>query len=180
MAENKLLTEPLIVYPNQVLRTKALEITNFNKDLLSIAMGMVKVMYQHNGIGLAANQIGQLQRIIVVDVEPDPENPKGGKNPQIFINPVIVEHSTKLHPYEEGCLSFPEMRAIIERPNEVIIDYLDLKGEKQRLQAQGLLCTCLQHEIDHLNGVLFIDHLSKLKRDLLLRKYKKEQNLLKM
>jgi peptide deformylase len=126
-------------------------------------------MYEAPGIGLAAIQVGEAKRVITMDLAKKEEP----KNPQVFINPEILWASEDKAIYEEGCLSIPEYYSDVERPAQVRVKYLDLEGKPRELEASGLLATCLQHEIDHLNGVLFIDHLSKLKRDRVLKKFSK-------
>ena len=132
---------------------------------------MLETMYAAPGIGLAAIQVGVPLRIIVMDLAEKDEDP----DPHYFINPVILDPSEDVAPYEEGCLSVPEFYEEIERPARCVIEFLDYDGNPQRLEAEGLLATCIQHEMDHLEGVLFIDHLSRLKRDRILKKLKKEQ-----
>jgi peptide deformylase len=126
-------------------------------------------MYDAPGIGLAAIQVGEPLRMLVLDLAKEDEP----KAPQIFVNPEIVEGSDERSIYEEGCLSIPDYYAEVERPAKVRVKYIDRDGKAQEVAAEGLLATCLQHEIDHLNGVLFIDHISKLKRDMVVKKFKK-------
>ena len=130
---------------------------------------MLETMYAAPGIGLAAVQVGKLYRILVIDISPDDEDP----NPMYFINPEIVWTSEELNTYNEGCLSIPEQYADIERPAECKVRFLDYDGKKQEVHMDGLLATCIQHEMDHLNGVVFIDYLSKIKRGMYVRKVKK-------
>jgi peptide deformylase len=130
---------------------------------------MLDTMYDAPGIGLAAIQVGEPLRMLVIDLAKEGEPPA----PQIFINPEIVESADERSVYEEGCLSIPDYYAEVERPSNVRVKYLDAQGKPQEVAAEGLLATCLQHEIDHLNGVLFIDHISKLKRDMVVKKFKK-------
>ena len=129
-------------------------------------------MYAAPGIGLAAIQVGIPKRIIVLDIE----QKEGKKNPLFFINPEIIEKSKNLSTYEEGCLSVPDQFAEIDRPNKCEVEYLDYNGKKEILKAEGLLATCIQHEIDHLEGILFIDYLSKLKRSMIVKKLSKQKN----
>ena len=131
---------------------------------------MLETMYAAPGIGLAAVQIGILKRVIVIDLSKDEK-----KNPLFIVNPEIIFKSKELVSYEEGCLSIPNQFAEIKRPSSCKISFLDYNGEKKEMSAEGLLATCIQHEIDHLNGILFIDHLSKLKKDLILKKTKKQK-----
>jgi peptide deformylase len=130
---------------------------------------MLETMYDAPGIGLAAIQVGEPLRMLVIDLAKEGEEPA----PQIFINPEIVASGDERSVYEEGCLSIPDYYAEVERPATVRVKYLDRDGKRQEVDAEGLLATCLQHEIDHLNGVLFIDHISKLKRDMVVKKFKK-------
>jgi peptide deformylase len=134
---------------------------------------MLETMYAAPGLGLAAPQIGVLKRIVVVDVSKDPDNPK----PMQLVNPEIVWASDELTDYEEGCLSLPDHYAPVTRPARVRVRYLDRTGEAQEIEADGLLAVCLQHEMDHLEGVLFVDHISKLKRNVILRKLQKSKKL---
>jgi peptide deformylase len=126
-------------------------------------------MYAAPGIGLAAIQLGEPHRVVTLDLS----NKEDEKEPQVFINPEITWSSDALNVHEEGCLSIPEYYEEVERPAEIKVKYLDLEGKPQEVHATGILATCLQHEIDHLNGVLFIDHLSKLKRDRVIKKFSK-------
>ena len=132
---------------------------------------MLETMYAAPGIGLAAVQVGILKRVIVIDMSKDKEK----KNPFFFINPEIISKSKNTSTYEEGCLSLPGYFAEIERPAECQVKYIDYYGKKKEIKATGLLSTCIQHEIDHLNGVLFIDYLSKLKRDMIVKKLIKQK-----
>ena len=135
---------------------------------------MLETMYKAPGIGLAAIQIGILKRLIVIDISKDEK-----KNPLFLVNPKITFRSKKTSVYEEGCLSLPGHFAEIERPEECHVDYIDYDGKEKKIEANGLLATCIQHEVDHLNGILFIDYLSKLKKDMIIKKlvkHKKEIN----
>ena len=161
---------PLVLLPQPVLRQVAQPVDDITDDILQLANNMAETMYAAPGIGLAANQVGLLKRVIVMDCARDNEPPALWK----MINPEIVwlsEENTKM---EEGCLSIPGHNAEVVRPSEVHVSYLDIEGQKQQMQAKGLLAACVQHEIDHLNGVLFLDHLSRLKRDMIMRKVIKE------
>lgn len=164
----------IVKYPNKILRERAEEIEEISEEIEMLAHDMLETMYANRGIGLAANQVGILQRIIVIDLQED-ENEDEVYNPMIFINPEIIWHSDETEERDEGCLSIPKMSGTVKRPAEIQVSYLDINGKKQVLEASGLLATCLQHEIDHLNGILFIDRMSKLKRDIILKKYKKSQ-----
>jgi peptide deformylase len=130
---------------------------------------MLETMYDAPGIGLAAIQIGLPMRLLVIDLAKEDDEPA----PHVFVNPEILESSDERSVYEEGCLSIPEYYAEVERPASVRVKYVDRDGRGQEIKAEGLMATCLQHEIDHLNGVLFIDHISKLKRDMVMRKFRK-------
>ena len=161
---------PLVLLPQPVLRQVAQPVDNITDDILQLANNMAETMYAAPGIGLAANQVGSLKRVIVMDCARDDEPPALWK----MINPEIIwraEENTKM---EEGCLSIPGHNAEVVRPSEVHVSYHDIEGQKQEMQATGLLAACVQHEIDHLNGVLFLDHLSRLKRDMIMRKVIKE------
>ena len=133
---------------------------------------MLETMYQANGIGLAAIQIGIPKRIIVIDLAKGEEK----KNPMYFVNPVIKNKNQNLATYEEGCLSVPEQFAEVDRPSTCEVEYLDYYGEKKILKAEGLIATCIQHEMDHLQGILFIDYLSKLKKSMIIKKLSKGKN----
>jgi peptide deformylase len=161
--------KPLIILPDPLLRLVSKPVERVDEPLRKLASDMLDTMYDAPGIGLAAIQVGEPLRMLVLDLAKEDEP----KNPQIFINPEIVEHSDERSTYEEGCLSIPDYYAEVERPAKVRVNYLDRDGKAQELTAEGLLATCLQHEIDHLNGVLFIDHISKLKRDMVVKKFKK-------
>jgi peptide deformylase len=161
--------KPLIILPDAKLRLVSKPIEKVDAQLRKLAADMLDTMYDAPGIGLAAIQVGEPLRMLVIDLakEGDP------KAPQVFINPEIVESSEERSVYEEGCLSIPDYYAEVERPAKVRVKYIDEKGKPQDVEAEGLLATCLQHEIDHLDGILFIDHISKLKRDMVVKKFKK-------
>ncbi|TCU38511.1 peptide deformylase [Rhizobium azibense] len=161
--------KPLIILPDPVLRQVSKPIERVDADLKRLVDDMLETMYDAPGIGLAAIQVGVPRRILVIDVSREGEE----KQPQIFINPKIVKSSTERSVYEEGCLSIPDYYAEVERPAAVSVEYLDRDGKEQTVDADGLLATCLQHEIDHLNGVLFIDHISRLKREMVIKKFTK-------
>ena len=149
----------------------------------ALVTDMFETMYAAPGIGLAAIQVGVPKRILVIDLqEPaDPEDPesKPVRDPRVFINPEIVEHSDQEVPYTEGCLSVPDQYAEVDRPKQIRARWLDLDGEAHEEEITGLLATCLQHEMDHLEGVLFIDHRSRLKREMILKKLAKQRKELK-
>ncbi len=151
-----------------VLRKTCAPVTLFDAELKKLAANMLETMYDAPGIGLAAPQIGIPQRLLVIDIADHEEGEE--KKPLCIINPEIIWKSEETNLYREGCLSVPEIYAEVTRPAEVRLRYQGLDGKEQELEAKGLLSTCVQHEIDHLNGVLFIDYLSKLKRDMIMRK----------
>ena len=161
--------KPLIILPDPVLRLVSKPVERVDAPLLKLADDMLATMYDAPGIGLAAIQVGEPLRLLVIDLAKEGEPPA----PQVFINPEVLESGDDRSVYEEGCLSIPDYYAEVERPAKVRVGYLDREGKHQEVDAEGLLATCLQHEIDHLNGVLFIDHISKLKRDMVVKKFKK-------
>ena len=170
MTKRKIITEPDII-----LRKKSATIEKVDDDLRKLMDDMLETMYAAPGIGLAGVQIGILKRLIVIDVSRDEEK----KSPLFLINPEIITKSSNTSVYEEGCLSLPGFFAEIERPAECQIKFIDYTGKEKELNATGLLATCIQHEVDHLDGVLFIDYLSKLKKDMIVKKlikHKKEIN----
>ena len=165
----------IVIEPDPILRKKSEKLEKVNLETQKFLDDMLDTMYSAPGIGLAAVQVGVLKRLIVVDITKDEEK----KNPLFFINPIITQKSEKTSIHEEGCLSIPGYFAEIERPAECQVEYIDYNGNKKSLKATGLLSTCIQHEIDHLNGILFIDYLSKIKKDMIIKKltkYKKEKN----
>ena len=167
MTVKRILTEP-----NKLLRQISKPVNKVGKNEQKLMDDMVETMYAANGIGLAAIQIGFPKRIIVMDISKDQTN----KNPMYFVNPIILNKATEQSTYEEGCLSVPDQFAEIDRPNKCEIEYLDYNGKKKLLKADGLLATCIQHEIDHLEGILFIDYLSKLKKSMIIKKLSKQKN----
>lgn len=162
-------TRPLIILPDPVLRQASKPVESVDAAVRALADDMLETMYDAPGIGLAAIQIGEPLRMTVIDLSKEDEE----KQPHLFINPEIVTRSDETSVYEEGCLSIPDYYAEVERPAEVTVRYLDRDGREQTMEADGLMATCLQHEIDHLDGVLFIDYISKLKRDMVVRKFRK-------
>ncbi|SRR5690606_10739214 len=160
---------PIITAPDPRLKLKSKPVAAVTDDTRKFMDDMLETMYAAPGIGLAAIQVGVPERILVIDIAGEGEP----RNPQYFVNPEIVWASEELAVYNEGCLSVPEQYADVARPAEVKVRYLDYDGAEQEIHATGLLATCLQHEMDHLEGVLFIDHLSRLKRDMILRKVKR-------
>ncbi len=166
MAKREILTEP-----NPILRQISKTVEKVGKEEQELMKDMLDTMYAANGIGLAAIQVGIPKRIIVIDL-----NKNQTKTPMFFVNPVIKERNRINSVYEEGCLSVPNQFAEIERPNKCEVEYLDFYGEKKILKADGLLATCIQHEMDHLEGILFIDYLSKLKKTMILKKLSKNKS----
>ena len=161
----------IITEPNKILRQISKPVNNVGKDEQSLMDDMLETMYAADGIGLAAIQIGIPKRIIVMDISWT----KGEKRPMYFVNPVIKNKDNDKSIYEEGCLSVPNQFAEIERPKNCEVEYLNYKGEKKLLKAEGLLATCIQHEMDHLEGILFIDYLSKLKKSMIIKKLLKNR-----
>jgi len=158
----------IVTYPDPVLRDSAADIPEITPEIKRLAQDMVQSMYEGNGIGLAAPQVGESLRLITVDIS----GPDKREDLLILLNPKILSKDGKVES-EEGCLSFPELRAVVERAENVVVEALDLDGHTVALDADGLLAICLQHEIDHLNGKLIIDHVSRLKRSLYEKKAKK-------
>ena len=166
MALRKILTEP-----NPTLRNKSLPVEKVDKELQELMDDMLETMYAAPGIGLAAIQVGVAKRVIVLDLASKEEI----KNPIYFVNPEIITKSENITTYEEGCLSVPGQFAEINRPDKCHIKYLDYFGKPQEMEAAGMIATCIQHEMDHLEGILFIDYLSKLKRDYIIKKLTKSK-----
>ncbi len=166
MAIKQILTEP-----NKILRQVSQPVEKVTKEEQLLMDDMLETMYHANGIGLAAIQIGVPKRIIVMDISKKDEN----NNPMYFVNPIIKKKNLELATYEEGCLSVPNQFAEVDRPATCEIEYLDYNGEKKILKANGLLATCIQHEMDHLEGILFIDYLSKLKKSMIIKKLSKQK-----
>ena len=170
MTIQKILTEP-----NKILREKSLRVENVDKDIQRLMDDMLETLYAAPGIGLAAIQVGVAKRVIVMDISRDRNKDKEPKkNPMYFVNPEIVWKSEDKFTYEEGCLSVPNQFAEIDRPKQCHVRHLDYNGQPQELKADGLLSTCIQHEIDHLEGILFIDYLSKLKKEMIIKKLSKQ------
>ena len=167
MAVKTILTEP-----NKLLRQISKSVKEVGKEERQLMDDMLETMYAANGIGLAAIQIGVPKRIIVMDLSKD----ENKKEPQYFVNPVIKKSDSSKSTYEEGCLSVPNQFAEIDRPKKCEVEYLDYSGEKKLLIAEGLLATCIQHEMDHLEGILFIDYLSKLKKSMIIKKLSKTKS----
>lgn len=161
--------KPLIILPDPLLRQVSTSIERVDADLRKLVDDMLETMYEAPGIGLAAIQVGVPRRLLVIDISKEDE----GKRPLVFINPEIIASSDERSVYEEGCLSIPDYYAEVERPASVTVKSIDRDGKEQVTVAEGLLATCLQHEIDHLNGILFIDHISRLKREMVIKKFTK-------
>ena len=161
----------ILIEPDPILRKKCEPLEDVNDETRKLMNEMLETMYDAPGIGLAAIQIGILKKLVVIDISKNEEK----KNPLFLINPKIVHQSKATSIYEEGCLSLPGQFAEIERPAECTINYIDYLGKEKELNANGLLATCVQHEIDHLNGILFIDYLSKLKKDMIIKKLVKHK-----
>ena len=167
MAVKTILTEP-----NKLLRQISKPVKEVGREEMQLMDDMLETMYAANGIGLAAIQIGVPKRIIVMDLSKD----ENKKEPLYFVNPVIKKSDSSKSTYEEGCLSVPNQFAEIDRPSKCEVEYLDYNGEKKLLNAEGLLATCIQHEMDHLEGILFIDYLSKLKKSMIIKKLSKSKS----
>jgi len=166
MALRQILTEP-----NEILRKKSLLVEKVDDDLRRLMDDMLETMYAAPGIGLAAIQVGVPKRVIVLDIS----QKEGQKKPMFFVNPEIIEKSQNNSTYEEGCLSVPGQFAEIDRPDQCHVKYLDYNGEAKEIKATGMLATCIQHEMDHLEGILFIDYLSKLKKSMIIKKLSKQK-----
>ena len=162
----------ILTEPNKLLRQISKPVERVGKEEQKLMDDMLDTMYSANGIGLAAIQIGVPKRIIVMDIGKD----KNQKEPRFFVNPVIKNKDVLKSTYEEGCLSVPDQFAEIDRPKKCEVEYLDYDGEKKLLKAEGLLATCIQHEMDHLEGILFIDYLSKLKKSMIIKKLSKNKS----
>ncbi len=162
----------ILTEPNKLLRQISKPVERVGKEEQKLMDDMLDTMYSANGIGLAAIQVGVPKRIIVMDIGKD----KSQKEPRFFVNPVIKNKDVLKSTYEEGCLSVPNQFAEIDRPKKCEVEYLDYDGEKKLLKAEGLLATCIQHEMDHLEGILFIDYLSKLKKSMIIKKLSKNKS----
>ncbi len=161
----------ILLAPEPVLKQEAQPVTEFDADLKKLADDMLETMYGARGIGLAANQVGVLKRILVMDVG----QRSGTRNPQVLVNPEIIWESEELCTKEEGCLSIPGHYAMVERPTVVRVKYYDVTGGEHEMECEDWAAACVQHEIDHLNGVLFPEHLSRLKRDIIMKKMRKDK-----
>ncbi|MGU3537828.1 peptide deformylase [Methylobacterium sp. A54F] len=160
---------PLVILPDARLRLPSEPVGPVTAEIRTLAADMLETMYDAPGVGLAAIQIGVERRVVTIDTSKD----DAARTPIVFLDPEIVWASEEKRVYDEGCLSIPDYYAEVERPDRVRVRFRDLDGREQELECEGLLATCIQHEIDHLNGVLFIDHLSKLKRDRVVKKFAK-------
>jgi peptide deformylase len=160
---------PLVILPDARLRQVSTPVGTIDNEIRTLAADMLETMYDAPGVGLAAIQVGVTKRVVTIDTSKD----ENARQPQVFIDPEIVWASEEKRVYDEGCLSIPEYYGEVERPDRVRVRFRDLSGETREIEADGLLATCIQHEIDHLDGVLFIDHLSKLKRDRVIKKFVK-------
>jgi len=164
----------ILIEPNAILREKSLPVDRVDENLKKLMDDMLETMYAAPGIGLAAIQIGVPKRVIVLDIE----YKEGKKNPIFFINPEIVDKSKNNLSYEEGCLSVPGQFAEISRPAKCHLKYINYYGKKKEIQATGMLATCIQHEMDHLEGILFIDYLSRLKKNMIIKKLSNQKKVL--
>jgi len=164
----------ILTEPNKILRQKSSNVEQVDQEIQKLMDDMVETMYSAPGIGLAAIQVGVAKKIIVLDLAPKNQP----KNPMHFINPEIITKSENHSTYEEGCLSVPGQFAAINRPEKCHIKYLDYYGAQKEIKAEGMLATCIQHEIDHLEGILFIDYLSKLKKTMIIKKLSKQKKSL--
>ena len=162
----------ILTEPNKLLRQVSIPVKKVGKEEQKLMDDMLETMYEANGIGLAAIQVGIPKRIIVMDISKN----ENKKEPLYFVNPVIKNKDLVKSTYEEGCLSVPNQFAEIDRPKNCEVEYLDYNGEKKLLKAEGLLATCIQHEMDHLEGILFIDYLSKLKKTMIIKKLSKNKS----
>jgi peptide deformylase len=159
----------IVTIPDPILRKAAAPVERVDEALRKLARDMLETMYAAPGIGLAAPQVGVSRRLVVLDVADGEE-----KRPMVLVNPEIVTLGSETRIYEEGCLSIPDVKVEIQRPATLTVRYLDLEGQSQELAADGLLATAVQHEIDHLDGRLIIDFLSRLKRDMIIRRFRKQ------
>lgn len=168
---------PIVEIPDPRLRLMCAPVETIDDEVRQLVSDMTETMYDARGIGLAAIQVGVARRVVVIDLQEreseDEEKPEAVRDPKAYINPEIVSVSEEMSRYQEGCLSIPEQYAEVERPARCRVSWLDVDGARHEEDMDGLLATCMQHEIDHLNGVLFIDHITRLKRDMLLKKLAK-------
>jgi peptide deformylase len=167
---------PIVEVPDPRLREISKPVAKVDAEVRALVADMLETMYDAPGIGLAAIQVGVPKRILVIDLqEPEEEDGDPVKDPRVFINPEILESSDQEVPYTEGCLSVPDQFAEVDRPDRIRARWLDIDGKQRDEEITGLLAVCLQHEMDHLNGILFIDHLSRLKRQMILKKLDKQR-----
>ncbi len=164
---------PILIIPDKTLKMISKPVERVDDELRKFLDDMCATMYAAPGIGLAAVQVGVLKRAVVIDVSRDED----AREPMHFINPEITWVSDELSTYDEGCLSIPEIYEEVERPSRCRVKFLDYEGAEQEMECEGLLSTCIQHEVDHLNGILFLDHLSRLKRDRITKKFIKAKRL---
>jgi peptide deformylase len=164
---------PIITLPDPVLRKEAAAVERVDAELRRLAEDMLATMYDAPGVGLAATQIGTQRRLIVMDPSRDEE----AKQPLIMVNPVILERGSEMRVHDEGCLSIPDVTAEVERPALARVAYIDTEGKPQETTLEGIWSTVVQHEIDHLNGVLFIDYLSRLRREMIVKKFTKQKRI---
>lgn len=164
---------PLVIAPDDRLNIPSQKVAVVDDSIRALVKDMLDTMYANDGIGLAAVQVGVHKRVIVVDVA----RRDGGYDPKVFINPEIIAEEGDISVYTEGCLSFPDQFSDVERPERVKVRYLDEHGAEHTITADDILATCLQHEIDHTNGIVFVDHISKLKRDMIIKKLTKAKKL---
>jgi peptide deformylase len=155
----------ILTIPDPLLRERSAAVSSVDDEIRQLANDMLQTMYRARGVGLAAIQVGVAKRVVVIDLSRD----ENKRTPLVFINPVILETSKSQTPFQEGCLSVPGVLANVERPSQVVVTYTDLEGKTQVIKADGILATCLQHEIDHLEGTLFVDHLPPHERDALVK-----------
>ena len=160
---------PIITAPDRRLKVKSTPVDAVDDDVRTLLGDMLETMYKAPGIGLSAIQVGVPKCLITVDVSQDDED----KAPLYWVNPEIIQYSDEIENFNEGCLSLPDQFAILSRPEAIVVDYLDFDGERKQIRANGLLSRCIQHEMDHLEGKLFVDHLSAVKRSIILRKLEK-------
>jgi peptide deformylase len=168
-------TLPVVIAPDPILKTRSAPVEQVNDEIRQLVSDMFDTMYYEHGIGLAAVQVGILKRVLVADVtwrEDGSQQPVPGEQ-HVLINPELVTDTGDKKTYREGCLSFPDQFSEVVRPSGITVRFLDLQGKQQEQTFDGLLATCIQHEIDHLNGIVFVDHISSLKRDMILRKLNK-------
>ena len=167
---------PIVEVPDPLLRQKSTPVETVDDELRVLIADMFETMYAAPGIGLAAIQVGVPKRVLVIDLqEPEEEGGEAVRDPRVFVNPEIVQHSDEEIPYVEGCLSVPDQYAEVDRPDRIRARWLDERGVQHEEEIEGLLAICLQHEMDHLEGILFIDHLSRLKREMILKKLAKQR-----